>query len=85
MYDSHIGPKEFRRLKSRVAQLYYSVNDEDPEDIFAEIQECYRVGTLSSTQYDNLIGELVDLGYKLVDLGYNLMELKGTFIDSDSK
>lgn len=65
MYDNHISDKTFRHLKFRVSQLYYGVHDEDPNDILLTIEEEYSAGSLSSTQYDNLIGEMMELGYTL--------------------
>lgn len=65
MYDSHIGAKTFFKLKGRISQLYYAVNDEDPTDILESIAEEYKYGEISSTQYDNLIGEMLELGYTL--------------------
>lgn len=65
MYDNNIGKKIFFRLKGRINQLYYAVNDEDPEDVPQSIVEEYKFGEISSTQYDNLIGEMLELVYSL--------------------
>lgn len=65
MYDHYIGEYDFWSLKSRVSQLWYAIHDEDVDKLQESIQRAYRDGDISGSQYDNLIGELLELGISL--------------------
>lgn len=65
MYDSYIGQKVYRKLKARVEQLWYAADGEDAEDVMDAIQDALKDDEISGTQYDNLVGELQEMGYYL--------------------
>jgi len=65
MYDNYISERKFRKFKSDISQLYYVTNDINVPELITDIQMAYCDGEISSTQYDNLIGELNSLGYTL--------------------
>ena len=63
MYDSHINNGKFRFYKKILNEMYQGYGGEEDIDKIAEkIQEDYEEGKLSSSQYDNLMSLVQDIG-----------------------
>ena len=62
MYDSHIVGGNFRYYKGILNELYQGYSEEDIDEIVEKIQEDYDEGNLSSSQYDNLMSLVQDIG-----------------------
>ena len=62
MYDSHIVDGNFRYYKGILNELYQGYSEEDIDEIVEKIQEDYNEGNLSSSQYDNLMSLVQDIG-----------------------
>ena len=62
MYDSHIVDGNFRYYKGILNELYQGYGEEDIDEIVENIQEDYEEGNLSSSQYDNLMSLVQDIG-----------------------
>ena len=64
MYDSHVNNGKFRFYKRILNEMYqgYSEDEEDIDEIAEKIQEDYEEGKLSSSQYDNLMSLVQDIG-----------------------
>ena len=62
MYDSHIVGGNFRYYKGILNELYQGYGEEDMDGIVEKIQEDYEEGNLSSSQYDNLMSLVQDIG-----------------------
>ena len=62
MYDSHIVGGNFRYYKGILNELYQGYGEEDIDEIVEKIQEDYEEGNLSSSQYDNLMSLVQDIG-----------------------
>ena len=62
MYDSHIVDGNFRYYKGILNELYQGYSEEDIDEIVEKIQEDYEEGNLSSSQYDNLMSLVQDIG-----------------------
>ena len=64
MYDSHVNNGKFRFYKGILNEMYqgYSEGEEDIDEIAEKIQEDYEEGKLSSSQYDNLMSLVQDIG-----------------------
>ena len=62
MYDSHIVGGNFRYYKGILNELYQGYGEEDIDEIVEKIQEDYEEGNLSSSQYDNLMSLVPDIG-----------------------
>ena len=62
MYDSHIVDGNFRYYKGILNELYQGYGEEDIDEIVEKIQEDYEEGNLSSSQYDNLMSLVQDIG-----------------------
>ena len=65
MYDSHKYSKSYKRLKEAVIDIINGDSDWDRDtitDLWDEVQEQYDSGDLTSTQYDELMGYLQDIG-----------------------
>lgn len=64
MYDSHVNNGKFRFYKRILNEMYqgYSEGEEDIDEIAEKIQEDYEEGKLSSSQYDNLMSLVQDIG-----------------------
>ena len=61
MYDSHIVDGNFRYYKGILNELYQGYGEEDIDEIVEKIQEDYKEGNLSSSQYDNLMSLVQDI------------------------
>ena len=63
MYDSHVNNGKFRFYKRILNEMYQGYGgEEDIDEIAEKIQEDYEEGKLSSSQYDNLISLVQDIG-----------------------
>ena len=62
MYDSHIVGGNFRYYKGIFNEMYQGYGEEDIDEIVEKIQEDYEEGNLSSSQYDNLMSLVQDIG-----------------------
>ena len=64
MYDSHVNNGKFRFYKRILNEMYqgYCEGEEDIDEIAEKIQEDYEEGKLSSSQYDNLMSLVQDIG-----------------------
>ena len=63
MYDSHIVGGNFRYYKGILNEMYQGYGEEeDIDEIVEKIQEDYDEGNLSSSQYDNLMSLVQDIG-----------------------
>ena len=62
MYDSHIVGGNFRYYKGILNEMYQGYGEEDIDEIVEKIQEDYDEGKLSSSQYDNLMSLVQDIG-----------------------
>ena len=64
MYDSHVNNGKFRFYKRILNKMYqgYGEGEEDIDEIAEKIQEDYEEGKLSSSQYDNLMSLVQDIG-----------------------
>ena len=63
MYDSHINNGKFRFYKRILNEMYQGYGgEEDIDEIAEKIQEDYEEGKLSSSQYDNLMSLVQDIG-----------------------
>ena len=63
MYDSHINNGKFRFYKRILNKMYQGYGgEEDIDEIAEKIQEDYEEGKLSSSQYDNLMSLVQDIG-----------------------
>ena len=63
MYDSHANNGKFRFYKRILNKMYQGYGDEeDIDEITEKIQEDYEKGKLSSSQYDNLMSLVQDIG-----------------------
>lgn len=64
MYDSHVNNAKFRFYKRILNEMYqgYGEGEEDIDEIAEKIQEDYEEGKLSSSQYDNLMSLVQDIG-----------------------
>ena len=62
MYDSHIVDGNFRYYKGILNELYQGYGEEDIDEIVEKIQEDYNEGNLSSSQYDNMMSLVQDIG-----------------------
>ena len=63
MYDSHVNNGKFRFYKRILNKMYQGYGGEEDIDESAEkIQEDYEEGKLSSSQYDNLMSLVQDIG-----------------------
>ena len=64
MYDSHVNNGKFRFYKRILNEMYqgYNEGEEDIDEIAEKIQEDYEEGKLSSSQYDNLMSLVQDIG-----------------------
>ncbi len=62
MYDNHIYCKEYRQLKSYVADILNGdIEDYDVEALSNHIQELYDNGEMQSSQYDDLMSYIQDM------------------------
>ena len=63
MYDSHVNNGKFRFYKRILNEMYQGYGgEEDIDEIVEKIQEDYEEGNLSSSQYDNLMSLVQDIG-----------------------
>ena len=63
MYDSHINNGKFRFYKRILNEMYQGYGgEEDIDEIAEKIQEDYEEEKLSSSQYDNLMSLVQDIG-----------------------
>ena len=63
MYDSHVNNGKFRFYKRILNKMYQGYGgEEDIDEIAEKIQEDYEKGKLSSSQYDNLMSLVQDIG-----------------------
>lgn len=63
MYDSHVNNGKFRFYKRMLNKMYQGYGgEEDIDEIAEKIQEDYEEGKLSSSQYDNLMSLVQDIG-----------------------
>lgn len=63
MYDSHVNNGKFRFYKRILNKMYQGYGgEEDIDEIAEKIQEDYEEGKLSSSQYDNLMSLVQDIG-----------------------
>ena len=63
MYDSHVNNGKFRFYKRILNEMYQGYGgEEDIDEIAEKIQENYEEGKLSSSQYDNLMSLVQDIG-----------------------
>ena len=63
MYDSHVNNGKFRFYKRILNKMYQGYGgEEDIDEIVEKIQEDYDEGNLSSSQYDNLMSLVQDIG-----------------------
>ena len=62
MYNSHIDNGKFRFYKGILNEMYQGYGEEDIGEIAEKIQEDYEDGELSSSQYDNLMSLVQDIG-----------------------
>ena len=62
MYDSHVNNGKFRFYKRILNEMYQGYGEEDIDEIAEKIQEDYEEGKLSSSQYDNLMSLVQDIG-----------------------
>lgn len=62
MYDSHVNNGKFRFYKGILNEMYQGYGEEDIDEIAEKIQEDYEEGKLSSSQYDNLMSLVQDIG-----------------------
>ena len=63
MYDGHIYCEEYSDLKDIVADLANGYGEDvDIEELSAHIQELWEDGKMSSTQYDDLMRYIQDMG-----------------------
>lgn len=63
MYDGHIYCREYRDLKNYVVDILNGeITDYDLDKLSDHIQELYDNGEMQSTQYDDLMGYIQDLG-----------------------
>ena len=62
MYDGHIYCKEYRELKNYIADIYNGeIKDYDVDALTDYIQELYDSGSMSSSQYDDLMRYIIDI------------------------
>lgn len=62
MYDGHIYCEEYKELKDYIADIVNGVIDDYDIDALSDhIQELYEDGSMSSAQYDDLMGYIQDL------------------------
>ncbi len=62
MYDNHIYCKEYRQLKSYIADILNGdIEDYDVEALSNHIQELYDNGEMQSSQYDDLMSYIQDM------------------------
>ena len=63
MYDSHIFCREYKDLKDQIVNIVNGDTEDYDIDALAEhIQELYDDGEMSSSQYDDLMSYVQDLG-----------------------
>ena len=63
MYGSHVNNGKFRFYKRILNEMYQGYGgEEDIDEIAEKIQEDYEEGKLSSSQYDNLMSLVQDIG-----------------------
>lgn len=62
MYDSYTNAGKFRFYKGILNEMYQGYGEEDIDEITEKIQEDYEEGELSSSQYDNLMSLVQDIG-----------------------
>ena len=63
MYDSHVNNGKFRFYKRILNKMYQGYGgEEDIDEIAEKIQEDYEEGKISSSQYDNLMSLVQDIG-----------------------
>ena len=62
MYDNHIYCKEYRQLKSYIADILTgAIEDYDVEVLSNYIQELYDNDEIQSSQYDDLMSYIQDM------------------------
>jgi len=62
MYDSHIYCKEYKELKDYIVDIVNGeIEEYDAEQLANHIQEIYDAGYMSSSQYDDLMGYVLDM------------------------
>ncbi len=62
MYDNHIYCKEYRQLKSYIADILNgAIEDYDVEVLSNYIQELYDNDEIQSSQYDDLMSYIQDM------------------------
>ena len=62
MYDNHIYCKEYRQLKSYIADILNgAIEDYDVEVLSNYIQELYDNDEMQSSQYDDLMSYIQDM------------------------
>ena len=62
MYNSHVDNGKFRFYKGILNEMYQGYGEEDIGEIAEKIQKDYEDGELSSSQYDNLMSLVQDIG-----------------------
>jgi len=62
MYDGHIYCREYKELKDYIADIINGeVEEYDLDELVEHIQELYDNGEMSGSQYDDLMGYIVDI------------------------
>ena len=62
MYDSHIYCEEYSDLKDLIISILNNeIEEYDIDELAQHIQDLYDIGSMSSSQYDDLMSYLQDL------------------------